>query len=68
MHTLRDGAWKRFDMLRALRAAYPDFTGTQKAGGTIIFTVEGALADPVSGQAPIRPPRPGSLTLADLTG
>ena len=33
VHTLRDGAWKRLDMLRALRAAYPDFTGTQGAGG-----------------------------------
>jgi hypothetical protein len=123
-------------MLRALHAAYPDFTGTQKASGgptaqidfdstgylhmiagargqplqyrrslvsltahagwsqleqvgttracalvsggpdrlwlagggeTIIFTTEGALANPVSGQAPIRLPRPGSLTLADLT-
>ena len=33
VQTLRDGAWTRLDMLRALRAAYPDFAGTQGAGG-----------------------------------
>jgi hypothetical protein len=33
VQTLRDGVWKRLDMLRALRAAYPDFTGTQGASG-----------------------------------
>jgi hypothetical protein len=33
VQTLRDGAWKRLDMLRALRAAYPDLVGTQGAGG-----------------------------------
>ena len=44
VQTLRDGAWKRLDMLRALRAAYPDFAGTQGAGGgptaQIVFDTE----------------------------
>ncbi len=30
---LRDGTWKRLDLLSALRAAYPNFLGTQGAGG-----------------------------------
>lgn len=44
VHTLRDGVWKRLDMLRALRAAYPDFAGTQGSGGgrgaRIVFDTE----------------------------
>ncbi len=44
VQTLRDGIWRRFDMLRALRAAYPDFAGTQGAGGgstaRIVFDTE----------------------------
>ena len=44
VQTLRDGRWKRLDMLRALRAAYPDFAGTLGAGGgptaRIVFDTE----------------------------
>ena len=33
VHRLEDGAWMRHDMLEALQAAYPDFSGTVYAGG-----------------------------------
>ncbi len=33
VHTFDEGAWRRFDLLAALRAAYPDFAGTVGAGG-----------------------------------
>jgi len=33
VHTWRDGSWRRLDMTAALRAAYPDYAGTQGAGG-----------------------------------
>ena len=33
VQTLRNGVWRRLDMLRALRAAIPGFAGTQGAGG-----------------------------------
>ena len=33
VHRLENGAWVRYDLLRALRDAYPDFAGTVHAGG-----------------------------------
>ena len=52
VQTLRGGAWKRLDMLRALRAAYPDFVGTQGGGGgpaaQIVFDTQDRAYTPVS--------------------
>jgi hypothetical protein len=33
VHRLENGAWVRYDLLQALRSAYPDFAGTVHAGG-----------------------------------
>ena len=33
VQTWRDGAWRRLDLVGALRAAYPDYNGTQGGGG-----------------------------------
>ncbi len=33
VHTWRDGAWRRLDLVAALRAAYPDYSGTEGGGG-----------------------------------
>jgi photosystem II stability/assembly factor-like uncharacterized protein len=51
----------------ALASGGPDRLWLAGGGGTILFTAEGALTDPVPGEAPIGLPRPHSLTLAKLT-
>jgi len=33
VHTWSDGAWRRLDLVAALRAAYPDYNGTEGGGG-----------------------------------
>lgn len=45
VNTLDGGAWQRFDLLSAVRAAYPDYAGTVGAGGyfsaRIVFDTSG---------------------------
>jgi hypothetical protein len=40
VHRLEGGVWVRHDMLEALRAAYPDFSGTVYAGGYVSDRVD----------------------------